>query len=151
MHQFAVYYPLFGRWVGKGLVTTQRFGFSAQTSPVSENCCEHVTAVNMVLLSRFSWNPCSTQLYLCQQIQLQAQQMASCTENQPYRHFPSVFSKENGNAGKQGGSQHSDSTESAAVHRISYTSPKLTAVFQQTSIFPAFLKLLLQLNFQHIP
>lgn len=45
MHQFAVCHPLFGRWVGKGLVTTQRFGFCAQTSLVSENCCEHVTGV----------------------------------------------------------------------------------------------------------
>lgn len=43
MHQFAVCHPLFGRCLGKGLVTTQRFGFCAQTSLVSENCCEHVT------------------------------------------------------------------------------------------------------------
>lgn len=43
MHQFAVCHPLFGRWIGKGLVMTQRFGFCAQISLVSENCCEHVT------------------------------------------------------------------------------------------------------------
>lgn len=45
MHQFAVCHLLFGRWIGKGLVTTQRSGFCAQISSVSKNCCEHVTGV----------------------------------------------------------------------------------------------------------
>lgn len=36
--------------------------------------------------------PLQHQFYLCQQIHPQAQLMASCTKNQPYRPFPSVLS-----------------------------------------------------------
>lgn len=86
VHRYAVCHPLFGRWVGKGLVPTQRLGFWAQPSLVSENCCEHVTGVEVQL------EPQDTEFNLCQQIQLQAQLMASCTKNHPHRPFPSVLS-----------------------------------------------------------